>query len=240
MIDRLKSKDMKNYIIISLLGLLAAMTGACDKFTDVHREFIKGGEIVYAPKLDSVSVVAGKNRVSLSMWYYNGHNLKETVVYWNNRQDSLVVDLAPFSIRSGLDSIEVIVPGLPENAYSFYLQNTDRNGSRSLLATAFGSVYGSDFQSLIANRRIREVRPQEDGFKVAWLAADETLIFTELKYVDSSTGQEKVVRKPAQTTSTYAISVKDNQFSYRSLYIPEPRAIDTFYTVWSDPIALPE
>lgn len=231
---------MKNYLIISLLGIVAAVAGACDKFTDVHQPFIEGGELVYAPKLDSVSVVAGKNRVSLSMWYYNGHNLKETVIYWNSQQDSLVVDLGPFAIKSGLDSIDVIVPDLPENAYSFYLQNTDGNGNRSVLTTAFGSVYGSDFQSLITNRRIREIRPQEEGFEISWLAADETLIFTELRYVDSATGREKVVRMPAQSTSTYAIRTKDNQFSYRSLYIPEPQAIDTFYTAWSDPIALPE
>ncbi|GGG99961.1 hypothetical protein GCM10007415_39780 [Parapedobacter pyrenivorans] len=231
---------MKNYLIISLFGAVAAMAYACDKFTDVHQEFIEGGELVYAPKLDSVSVVAGENRVSLSMWYYNGHNLKETVVYWNSQQDSLVIDLIPFSIKSGMDSIDVIVPDLPENAYSFYLQNIDGNGNRSVLASAFGSVYGSDFQSLITNRRIREIHMQEGGFEVSWLAADETLIFTELRYVDSTTGQEKVVRKPAQSTSTYAIRVKENQFSYRSLYIPEPQAIDTFYTAWSDPIALPE
>ena len=216
------------------------MLAACDKFTDVHQEFIKGGEIIYAPKLDSVGVVAGKNRVGLALRYLNGHHLKSTVVYWNDAQDSLVVDLAPFALKSGLDSLETVVPDLPENSYSLYLQNVDQNGSRSLLYPAYGTSYGADFQALIGNRRIREIWRSDEGFGITWLAADESMVGVELKFTDAQTGEERLVRKPVETESVISFMAKDNRFSYRSLHIPEEAAIDTFYTEWSEPEVIPE
>ncbi len=51
-------KNILNYL--SILCILATVA-SCDKFTDVHAEYIKGGEIIYAVKPDSIVFVAGSN-----------------------------------------------------------------------------------------------------------------------------------------------------------------------------------
>lgn len=218
---------------------MVAMLLACDKYMDVHQEFVQSGEIIYAPKLDSVAVYAGKERLKLGLYYFNGHHLQTTVIKWNNNQDSMMIQLKDHNLQSGLDSLEVFIPNLEQNAYSFTLYNIDVHGSRSLSTPAFGSVYGVDFQSGLANRRIRNLHNfGEDGFLIEWLGAEETMVGMEIRLVDDVTQQEMIFRRPVESLSEMRVKPRQGQFYMRSLFLPETTAVDTFYTTWSDVIQL--
>ena len=232
---------MKSYLKASILiGVMASMIG-CDKFTDIHQDFIDSGEIIYAPKLDSVAVYAGNNRVKVGLWYFNGHHLKSTLIRWNNNQDSMLVNLEEYAIQSGRDSIEVVIPNLIQNAYSFTLQNIDIHSSRSLTTSAFGSAYGEDFQSTLINRRIRNVANHgSEGFAIEWLASEETMVAVEIKYVEENTQLERIIRRPVESQSNLMVVPYQGRFTYRGLFLPETSAVDTFYTEWSDIIQLPQ
>ncbi len=51
--------------IYSLLVFIACtlLITSCEDFMDVHKEYIEGGEIIYAPKPDSIAFIAGKERI---------------------------------------------------------------------------------------------------------------------------------------------------------------------------------
>src|SRR5690606_38843226 len=142
----MKTKISKALFALGVI-LCMSMTIACDNFMDLHKEYIRDGEHVYAPIADSVTVYSGNERSGMKIRYYNGHNLQQSTIYWNNKTDSLVVDLKPHKMSVGYDSIEVNIPDLPESAYSFYIVNYDHFGNKSLEVEAFGNSYGDDFRN---------------------------------------------------------------------------------------------
>lgn len=223
---------MKN--IASCLALLLSIAlCSCDKFTDVHREFIKEGEIIYAPNFDSVAVRAGKDRVDILMRFFNGHNLKQSVVCWNNWKDTLIVNLADYSLKQGLDTIEVSIP-LKEGTYSFNIYNIDKFNNRSLVTSVFGSSYGNDFASTIGNRGIKEIKNYASYFEIVWSSAEETLYGNEIRYTDKQTGTETIKLYLGQEAFTkFEFKPKDDLFAIRSVYAPELGAVDFFYSDWS-------
>src|SRR5690606_19708486 len=170
--------------------------------------------------------------------YYNGHNLQQSTIYWNNKTDSLVVDLKPHKMSVGYDSIEVNIPNLPESAYSFYIVNYDHFGNKSLEVEAFGNSYGDDFRNSLINRSIRQLNNFRDRFEIHWAAAADRLVNVDVKYIDEN-GNEVVERRGIQTIGTYT-KARDDEFMYRSIYIPEANAVDLFATEWSEPVKLPE
>ncbi|ULT40693.1 DUF4998 domain-containing protein [Niabella defluvii] len=184
--------------LVYLLIICCILTGAasCDKFTDVHKEFIKDGETIYAVKPDSVAFVSGKQRLKMRLWMVNGVNVKEVVVRWNNGADSMVV---PVSFKSGRDSMEVLLTGLEEKSYAFNIYSIDNFKNRSLTYTQFGAVYGSLYASTLVNRRIRQITLTEAAAGIEWFAGGEGMIYNEVKYVSKFSGLDTVIRIPASS-----------------------------------------
>jgi hypothetical protein len=225
---------MKNIYIAIIVTV--TMLSACDDFMDVHKEYLEGGEIMYAPKVASLEVRSGKNRAQMKCWLYNAVFVESLHISWNSGKNSLVV---PVSLHSGLDSVEFIIPDLPENAYTFDVQTRDTRGVWSLFSTGLGSAYGDIFQSNVSGRSVKSAIMDGTDGVVVWNTADETLFTVETKYVTTA-GDEVIVRN-GKSDSTVCKSVNPSVgFSHRSLYLPEPTAIDTFYTEWSDYQKIPE
>lgn len=221
---------MKRIHSVLLIILTLAFVAGCEEFTDIHQEYIEGGEIIYAPKTDSVAFIAGKGRVLFRFWLYNSPNVETVNLYWNNDLDSLVVEVAP---STGLDSTDVILPGLPEKSYTFHVHTVDRYGHPSLSVTDFGSSYGEFFQNSLTNRRIKSVSISDQGGMIGWYAAAENLVANEVRYLKND-GTTAVVRMPATGNSVLCPDAKTaSTFEYRSLYIPEEEAIDTFAVEWA-------
>ena len=86
--------------IYSLLAfiLCVSVLSSCDDFMDVHKEYIEDGEIIYAPKPDTISFVAGKERILFHCRTYNAPNVKSVDIYWNDGLDSLII---PVSLGAG-------------------------------------------------------------------------------------------------------------------------------------------
>ena len=83
--------------VVSVLSFVS-----CDDFMDVHKEYIEDGEIIYAPKPDTIGFIAGKNRILFNCRTYNTPNVRSIDVYWNDGLDSLIV---PVELKTGYDSI---------------------------------------------------------------------------------------------------------------------------------------
>lgn len=210
--------------VISVLSITS-----CDDFMDIHKEYIEGGEIIYAPKPDSVSFIAGKGRIQFNCRTYNAPNIRSIDVFWNEGIDSLII---PVEMKTGYDSISVILDNMEEKSYTFNVQTTDNFGHKSLFMTDFGTSYGETFQSTLNDRRIKTVSLSDKEGTIDWYSALMGLIRNEVRYIKND-GSQVIVGMPS---SDHQLKLPDakagSSFEYRSLYIPEEECIDTFATAW--------
>lgn len=197
---------------------------------DVHEKFIRGGEIIYSPKTDSIAFIAGKDRILFRFWLYNSPNVKSVNLYWDNNMDSLIVPVTP---TTGLDSADIILPDMAEKSYTFNVRTVDKYGHTSLATIDFGTSYGTFFQSSLMHRRIRDVSITDKGGKITWFSATENLVGTKIHYVTNNE-TKAVVWMPANENVVLCPDAKTNSiFEYRSFFIPEEESIDTFSINWT-------
>src|SRR5690606_28631215 len=100
-----------------LLGGLACF--ACSKMDD-YKKYVKGGELVYPTKIDSLKILPGKNRVAVSGMVAVNRGMTDFRVYWNNRRDSVTV---PVTLTEDIDTIEYVISDLPEGPMNFEVRS---------------------------------------------------------------------------------------------------------------------
>jgi hypothetical protein len=214
---------------LSLAFMALLFMYSCDNFMDVHKDYIKDGEIIYAPKVDSIEFVAGEGRMLFRAWLLNSPNVKSINIYWNSYNDSLIIPVSP---SAGLDSVEAILPNMPERAYTFDIHTVDNFGHPSLLTTGFGTSYGESFRNILSNRRVRTIDLTDIGGMINWFSAGDNLVATEIRYTDKN-NRQKTVSVSANESSVLCPEIKSgSKFEYRSSFIPEDKSIDTFYVDW--------
>ncbi|MGL5317384.1 MAG: DUF4998 domain-containing protein [Bacteroidales bacterium] len=222
-------------IFLQLFAIGLAIT-SCDSYTDIHQKYLEGGEIVYLQKIDSVVTHAGSERLQLKLWYNNGNRLTKTVVYYNNYNDSIVIDLKD-KLKSGKDSLDMIVE-LPETNYNFNIVNFNVFNQHSLPVAHFASTYGDMYKATLKNRQLKAsaLLPEDGGFKVDWFAPAESYIGMEVEYNTES--GPKVVTVSKESSLTIAEIPADMKFRYRTFFLPEDNAIDAIPCNWTGYIDL--
>lgn len=222
--------DMKKiiYNIIIFVGILL-LSASCEDMMSIHGKYTEGGEIIYAPKLDSIAFLPGKGEIMFRYWLYNSPNVKSVDVFWNNGADSLIIPVNP---DTGTDSSEVLFTNLPERSYTFDVYTRDKYGNISLTSTGASTSYGDNFQKTLLQRKIKNVSISDKGGKIEWFAAAETLAGIQIRYL-SGKGDTLQLSMAAESREILCPDVKaGSSFSYRSLYLPEKTAIDTFAVAW--------
>jgi len=208
---------------------LAVFATSCESFMDIHAEYVKNGETIYAPKVDSVQFIAGKGRVQFAFWLENAPNVKSVDLYWNSKTDSLIT---PVSASTGLDSFYVNVTDLPEGAYTFEVKTTDNFGHSSLYLTGFGNSYGDFYQSSLLNRRVKSIELTESGGIINWFGAIEGMTWTDINYTMND-GTTNTVRLSPEDQQIICPDVKaGTSFQFSSFFIPEEFSVDTFSVDW--------
>lgn len=204
---------------------------SCDDFMDVHKEYIEGGEIIYAPKPDSVNFIAGEGRILFNCRTYNAPNVRSVDVYWNDRLDSLII---PVELNTGYDSISVILDNMEEKSYTFNIQTTDNFGHKSLFVTSFGTSYGDVYRATLNDRGIKSLSLSDKEGTIEWYSAPLHLVRNEIRYIKTDGSQTTVKISSIDNLAKLPDVKPGSTFEYRSLYIPEEIAIDTFATAWKE------
>ncbi|MDR2472187.1 MAG: discoidin domain-containing protein [Tannerella sp.] len=220
-------KKIFNKITISALASLTLV--ACEGMMDIHKEYVENGEIIYSPQPDSISFIAGKERIRFDCFLKNSPNVKTIDVFWNSKRDSMIIPVSPTSER---DSFTFIIPNLIEQSYTFDVRTTDNFGHRSLWKSDFGNSYGAGYEKVIFNRRVKDVALSEYGGEVNWLAKADGLVRVEVKYTKTDGSEGLVKTDGEQSTSSLPDAKAGTNFQYRSAYIPEEASIDTFFLDW--------
>lgn len=214
-----------NKICISLLVAITILT-SCEGMMDVHEQYVKDGERVFAPKIDSLSFYAGQNRVYFRFWTYNATNVKSVDLFWD--EDSLIIPVSP---SSGYDSVLVEVPCTEEKSYTFKARTTDVFGNHSLWSTGFANSYGDFFMKSLSNRSVKAFKIANNSGEITWFPPAANMVRTEVRYTDSD-GNLQTVSTPADQITTECPGLATNRFEVRSFFLPEPDAIDTLAIAW--------
>ena len=222
---------MKKYSSFFMLGTCCFIWAACSKMDD-YKNFSNGKEVSYTGKPDSVITYSGKNRVGISWLRSADPKIVMTRIYWNNRTDSMDVSLA--SSVPGSKRINTIVNNLPEGNYNFELFNFDEPGNRSVVSRGSGASYGETFQKSLLNRSVESFYAKQFNIgyhaAVQWFAPAEKSVGMEITYRDTLGGTRKVIGDAKSSTTLIPGYDESNAISYRTLYVPDSTAIDTFYT----------
>ena len=227
---------MKKIIFqIILFGVIFTIAG-CTGINDKHDMYLKAGEINYIGRADSAKFMAGNQRFKLRYWITDPR-AKVMNIYWSQKKDSVVVAIPT---HRPLDAIDLIIGDaqkiITENNYTIQLISTDGGKLSSIVYEKIGNVYGPKYQSSLNNRLYTLVKYTIVGsiVTISWAGiTSDKEIGLEISYF----GQDNTpVKTKLATASVGAQTILSNVnkamgITYRTMFLPEPLAIDTFYTI---------
>ncbi|OQP66515.1 hypothetical protein A3860_13600 [Niastella vici] len=223
-------KIRRSYILI--LGIIA-VTAACRKMDDYKDKYLSSGSITYAGKIDSVKAHPGDGRIMLSGLLIADPKITELRIYWNNYADSFKL---PITRTPNVDTIKAFLNKMEEGVKTYTLVTFDKYGNRSVAVTITGRVYGDVYRSLLLNRTIKDGLFVGDSVSLEWnvLDASTGALGCELQYTDKSNNLQKLFVKRTDTRTVLTNYQYGTKFSYRTLFLPDSLAIDTFYSKYQD------
>ncbi len=227
----MKSKTANRYI--ALILVLWGMVTACSKMDD-YKKYLADGPIIYTGRVDSVKLYPGNNRILLTMLLRSDPKITKVRLYWNDRNNSTEQNMVR---SSGVDTVKFMLTSMAEGTYNFEIYTYDNAGHSSVLVTADGQVYGQNYINSLFNRSLRSVA-YIGGSKarLVWYGPSSQTIGQQIKYTDSLGAGidfiEPVFKPNGQSKDTTILTnfKKLNYFQYRTLYKPDPNALDTFYS----------
>jgi hypothetical protein len=226
---------MKRIILYMLIltGLIS-----CDDMESVHQEYLDMGERIYLGKVDSLKAFPGKERIKLS-WYVNADpKIKETVIYWNQRKDSII---KAFDRKTpGVQKDSVTIENLLGD-YIFELFNRNDEGDHSLFETIPAVAYSDEYAENLSKRPITSMSvtafdPQAHSatVKIDWGTPSALCVNTSLSYTKYPSGEVVTVTVENEETGTILENVgnrlgnPDDLIRVSSKYVPAEGAIDSF------------
>jgi len=223
--------NFKNFLIVAGSLILGALTYSCDDYSDDYLKYVEGGERIYVGKMDSLFVFGGYNRVELGGNLPSDPKATEVRISWNNTNNSITVPLTGGTVG---ERFSTIIDNLPENIYSFQVRSYDNDGNRSVLSTVTGRVYGEGYVATLYNRPITLARLYSGNrYRITVDNMDRStgVIGCEIVYTSRDTNTEKTLFVPIGDGEVLFTDWKSGTtMKYRTSFIPEPTAIDTFYT----------
>lgn len=210
------------YLAYLFLIVAAVWVSSCTKMDD-YKKFLVGGEIVYPGKVDSVLLHPGKNRIKLSLVLGSDPSVTKVKAYWQNRRDS--VEMA-VTRSNGIDTVNMMINNLAEGLYNFELFTYDNPGHRSVVKNTSGVVYGSTYEESLLDRPLSSAACGT----IKWGAASAEMLGVQVNYTDNSSISHHLIVSNSQFETTLTNLRNAPSFDYRTMYIPDKLAIDTFYT----------
>lgn len=223
---------MKKYVYTNILTLCAlalvlTFTG-CGDMDDSYKEYRGDGPIVYLGKVDesSLSLQPGRDRIKINLPAQSDPRAKYVKITWANGTGEKDVPVTPGQ------PTEFILDKMREALYEFVLYHFNDDGLKSVNTTATGEVYGSIYESYLTNRNIESTDIDLDNRTVTInfpALGDSSIVATQIKWEKDGKTHSKIY----ENTKNNKLTIEDfdgTTFDYRCCYLPEPNAIDTFYS----------
>ena len=171
--------------------------------------------------------LSGRNRVKISWLRGSDPSVVKARIFWNNYSDSVEVDIPP-----KINIISYTIEDLPENTYSFFIHTYDEDGNISVPVEVIGTSFGEGYQSGLLNRSISVCRISPDRVTtIEWGTVDTLSVFaTEVRYTDTVDVEKTKLSLSQESTLSLSDLKPGSEFLYRTIFVPDSAAIDTFYT----------
>ena len=219
------------FFSVAMIVLFVFGLNSCGKMDDTYRQFLKGGEITYVAKADSIKISPGRNRVEITWLLLSDPKVTSYKVYWNNHGDSIENRVEKTEM---VDTVSVEIDNLAEGNQTFEIYTYDDSGHSSVKAEVSGKVYGDLYESSLLNATISEFVRQNSDLMVVWNENQpEGVSHIELEYTDAG---NKIVKKDVfnlKDTTVLTQFPVGGSFQYRTGFLPDSLAIDTFYATYS-------
>lgn len=207
--------------------IIALVTASCGKMDAIYSDFLEEGEFIYPAKADSLSAHSGDHRIALSWVIFSDPNVSNAVIYWDNRRDSLKVSIDQ-AVRP--DTIWIELTNMEEKSYTFQVFTSDNEGNTSVMSEVLGTVYGDTYRNSLLTRAVRNLSVSEDTLTVAWMPAEETSVGDSLVYEDTEGKLNRLFISSTEDTTKLPLYAPGHNFVYKTLFVPDSLAIDTFRT----------
>ena len=221
----------KKIIFWTLLICVAGTMYGCKKMDSTFESYIQKGGRLYAGRPTNVKISGGLNRVLIRWPRSADASITKARVFWNLNTDSVEIPITP-----DIDTVSCIIPNLPEKDYSFVVRTYDVEGNSSVPLEVFGRSYGTKYLARLLDRPVISSEQKRNGeMFIAWGEADTLsgAFETEVKYV-KSTGDTVMKKIKVDSDTTYFSDYKaGTSYQYRTLFLPEKNALDTFHTNYS-------
>ncbi len=225
---------MKKYwfLVVSFMSILLL---GCDDMNDKHDIYLKEGEILYIGRIDSARLLPGNERFLLRYWITDSR-AKELKIFWEGKKDSLVTSIPS---HHPLDSLDIIIGDeqrkIDEGSHVIEIFSTDGESLRSIKYESIINVYGPKYASTLFNRQIKSAKynSANSSLVIDWSEATSAReVGIEIFYTNVESGST-ALKLPSQQVGQQTILQNidlNEEILYRTMYLPEPLAIDTFYT----------
>lgn len=208
----------------------AAAIAGCRKMDDNYKDYIVKGGIVYPGKPVSVSIYPGNNRARITWLRGTDPKVVKARIFWNNYTDSVELD-----IPEKTDTVKYTFQSLPEGDYTFNIRTYDEHYNSSVPVEISGRVFGDTYGATLLNRPVTANELAFSGtLKINWGTADTVngAIGTEVRYTNAA-GAETIARFDIGAPSSVITDYKPGTtYQFRTMYLPDSLAIDTFYTAY--------
>ncbi|MGM9474849.1 DUF4998 domain-containing protein [Pedobacter sp. GSP4] len=218
----------------SLAGLCIVLLGACSKMEDPVAPFIVGGEKIYATRVDSLKVLAGRNKVNVTWELSPNRTATQAIITWDNNTKTKTVEINPTAKK-----FETILDNLPESSYLFNVYTIDKLGNKSVPLVVTGSAYGDLYQGSLFNRQVPSAYStlENEFFIVNW-SISQGDVGIRLSYTDiNNTAKVENVLNTQSTISFNNLKL-GSSMDFQTLYKPEPTAFEMFTVAEKKTIAV--
>ncbi len=177
----------KPYLSILLL-VLPLFLLRCGDIDSIHKQYLNG-EIIYAGRLDTLTIRPGYNRAQLEGYTQFLGNSNQVIIEFNGT-------IQTFAINNVEEIYAVILPDLEEQSYEFGVTTQDPDGNLSIPQFVAGFAIGDEFISNQDPREITGYSFDSDGNYVNFSenAESEYVIFTTVDYENEA---NEIVRDTA-------------------------------------------
>lgn len=230
---------VKNYlkIIVFSFILLAFSITSCDSDDDV---IALNKQEEKLQKINSFEVNPGKNRVVIK-GIVQGTMAEEVKVFWEDENQSISI---PVNNSEGNDTILRVIENLEEGIYEFEAVTVSKEGNISEKMVARAEVFGSSYEAVVKKREIASNILRESNLDIDFEEIDRTTGIKGTEFYYQNTAGKEVslfVDSEKENLSIYDFK-NGTSYKFRSVYIPAPTSVDTFYTAFETvtPVTFPE
>ncbi len=217
-------KRNQNNVVKKLVGMCAVITQlwmmGCDDMNSIHQEYYDLGEGIYTGAVDSLKALSGYKKVRFD-WEINADpRISRTVIYWNHRADSILVDVD--RAQGGRIGLSYEMENLNEGTYTFEFVTRDDQGHFSMPTELVVEVFGEFYIQSLRNRGVASITKQADEtMLIEWEPiASKTVQYVTVSYTVA--GVEQSVRVANDETQTVLTGLEtDDVIEITTTHLPE-------------------